>query len=222
LNLGFFPRRVDRPEILDGPDPPRQEVERSLRDLRRINFCLGGIRAYRSLIRRRAPGTRSVLDVGTGTSDLVASVRDAQLAVGLDSRIDHLLYGRRYGDRVRRVVGDGFRLPFRDSTVDVVTSGHLVHHFNPRENVAMLRECRRVARKAVIVNDTRRSVFPWLFIKVVGLLRLVGRITAHDGPVSVARGYTVDEMRTIAATTRAHRWKVERIFPFRVGLTLWK
>jgi hypothetical protein len=224
LSFSLVPRRIDRAELLDEPDAPPPDVERSLRDLRRFNAWLGGIRAYRALIRRHASQARSVLDIGTGTSDLVASLRGRSPGplIGLDFKLAHLSRGRAYHDGVLRLAGDGFRLPFRDGSVDVVTSGHLFHHFTPEQNVAMLDECLRVARVAVIVNDTRRDVVPWAFTSLLGALRLVGRITAHDAPVSVLRGYSIGEARSIAAATAAGRWRVERMLPYRIGVILWK
>jgi predicted nicotinamide N-methyase len=221
----LVPPRLDAPELLDEHDAPREDVERSLRDLRRINRWLGGIRIYRALIRRHAPQARSVLDLGTGSSDLLGSVRDRLdgRRVGLDFKIDHLLYGRAIapGDALP-VAGNAFQLPLRDRSVDVVTSSHFFHHFTPEENVAVLKEALRVARMAVIVNDTTRNRIPYLFVRFLAALGLVGRITREDAPASVLRGYTVPEARAVAMATRAHRWRVERLVPFRFGLILWK
>jgi hypothetical protein len=221
----LVPPRLDAPELLDEHDAPREDMERSLRDLRRINRWLGGIRIYRALIRRHAPQARSVLDLGTGSSDLLGSVRARMtgLRVGLDFKIDHLLYGRAIapGDALP-VAGNALQLPFRDNSVDVVTSSHFFHHFTLEENVAVLKEGLRVARMAVIVNDTTRNRIPYLFVRLLAAARLVGRITREDAPASVLRGYTVPEARAVAAGTRTHRWRVERLLPFRFGLILWK
>lgn len=216
----FTPARVPADELLDEHDAPRQDVERSLRDLRRINTYCGGIRIYRSLMRRFTP--RSVLDLGTGTSDLLESIPSVPLRIGLDFKIDHLLY-LRDGSRILRVVGDAHRLPFRDGAVDVVTSAHFFHHFAPDENVAMLEESLRVARQGVAVNDTRRHYAPLLFVLLLGALRLIGRITRVDAPASVRQGYTLAEARDIAARVRGTaRARVVRKWPYRFGLLLWK
>jgi hypothetical protein len=212
------PPRVDAPELLDEEDAPRADMERSLRDLRRFNRWCGGTAVYRRLLRRFGPFS-SVIDLGTGTSDLLASL-DRGRRIGLDFKIDHLLYGR--GDGVLRVVGDAKRLPFRDGAADVVTSAHFFHHFSPEENVAILAESMRVARRGVVVNDTRRHYVPLLFVHLLGLLRLVGRITRYDAPASVRRGYTPGEARAIAARVGARRWEVRRAWPFRFGILLWK
>jgi ubiquinone/menaquinone biosynthesis C-methylase UbiE len=212
-------RRIESHELLDEHDAPREDMERSLRDLRLINKYLGGVRIYRSLVRRFRP--RSILDIGTGTADLLESVADVRTRIGLDFKIDHLLYLRE-GSRVLRVVGDAHRLPFRDGAVDLVTSSHFFHHFSPAENGSILMESLRVSRKGVAVNDTRRHYAPLLFVLLLGALRLVGRITRFDAPASVRQGYTLGEARQIASGIAASKWKVERKMPFRYALLLWK
>ena len=222
----LVPPRLDAPELLDEHDAPREDMERSLRDLRRINRWLGGLRVYRSLVRRHAPTAQSILDLGTGTSDLPGAVRGTVRGkrIGLDFKIDHLIYGRLIGPgNAIPVAGNAFQLPLRDHSVDVVTSGHFFHHFTPEENIAILKDSLRVARIAVIVNDTTRNRIPYAFVKMLCGLGLAGRITREDAPASVMRGYTVKEARRVAMKAAGpRRWMVERLVPFRFGLVLWK
>jgi len=214
----FTPRRVEAEELLDEHDAPREDMERSLRDLRRINKYFGGVAIYRSLLRRFTP--QSVIDVGTGTSDLLESVPHVSLRIGLDFKIDHLLY-QRDGSRVRRIVGDAKRLPFRDGAVDVVTSAHFFHHFTPDENAQILGESLRIAKKGVAVNDTRRHYAPLVFVRLLALLRVVGRITRFDAPASVLRGYTTGEAQDVVRRVTP-RGEVVGKWPFRFGILLWK
>jgi SAM-dependent methyltransferase len=209
-------KRIESEELLDEHDAPRADMERSLRDLQRINKYLGGVGVYRSLVRRFAP--RSIVDVGTGTSDLLESVGHVPLRVGVDFKIDHLLY-MRDGSRVHRVVGDARRLPFRNGAVDLVTSSHFFHHFSPEENVTILGESLRIARN-VAVTDTRRHILPFLFVWLLGTLRTVGRITRLDAPASVRQGYTVQEAREVASRVHASQAKVVRKWPFRWAILL--
>lgn len=217
------PPRIDHEELLDEHDAPRADMERSLRDLRRINRWLGGISVYRRLLRRFAGNVRplKVIDVGAGTADLVASLPGHALRIGVDFKIDHLLY-LRAGSRVRRVVGDAKRLPFRNGAADVVTSAHFFHHFDAEENVTILGEGLRVATRGVVVNDTRRHYAPLLLTRALATLRLVGRITRFDAPASVLRGYTIEEARAVAERVGARRAEVVRAFPYRFGILLWK
>lgn len=214
----FTPRRIPVHELLDEHDAPREEMERSLRDLRWINNYAGGIRIYRSLVRKFAPD--SVVDLGTGTSDLLESVSQVRMRIGLDFKIEHLLYLNERSP-VHKIVGDAMRLPLRDGSVDLVTSAHFFHHFSPEENESILRESLRVAKKGVAVNDTRRHYAPLLFVLLLGALRFFGEITRYDAPASVRQGYTLAEARAIARRV-GQRWTVVRKWPYRMAILLWK
>jgi ubiquinone/menaquinone biosynthesis C-methylase UbiE len=222
----FTPKRVDAPELLDEHDAPRADMERSLRDLRRFNRYFGGAGVYRRLLRRMAPRPHdrlTIIDLGSGTTDLLDSLNAYPnlLPVGVDFKIDHLLYLRNRS-RARRVVADARRLPFRTGAADIVTSAHFFHHFTPDENAAILSEALRVARRGVIVNDTRRHYVPLLMVQTMAALRVVGRITRSDAPGSIRRGYTMAEAREIGERVPANRVETIRAWPFRFGLLLWK
>ena len=222
-------KRVDEPELLDEHDAPRADMERSLRDLRRINKYFGGRSIYRRLLRMWAgfstrpaglenPAHISIIDIGTGTSDLLEQI--GGFRVGVDFKIEHLRYFR--DATIHRVVGDALNLPFRDNAADVVTSSHFFHHFTPEQNAHILGESLRIARRGVVVNDTRRHILPLLFILLLCAIRVFGRITRSDAPGSIRRGYTVEEVEAIVARVQAARKKVVRAWPFRFGILLWK
>lgn len=214
------PPRLDKPELLDDENAPRQDVERSLRDLRRFNRWLGGIAAYRRLVERFA-NIDSILDLGAGTADLLDSVPGGVLRIALDFKIEHLLYDRRES-RACRVVANATMLPFRSASVDLVTSSHFFHHFTREQNAAILRDSLRVARRGVAVTDTQRHYLPLLFLLVLAALHLVGRITRNDAPGSIRRGYTLAEARQIAGASGASGIDMQRFFPFRFGMILRK
>ena len=224
VNFMLVPKRVDTPELLDEENAPRADVDRSLRDLRRFNRFFGGGSVYRHLLRRMAPDLRqplSIIDLATGSADVLESLPAHWIRVGVDFKIEHLLY-MRDGSRVHRVAGEALHLPFRTGAVDVVTSAHFFHHLSPEANVAMLREALRTARRGVIVNDTRRHYVPLLVTRLLAMLHLVGKITRNDAPASILRGYTLREAKEIAAKVDASRTEVVRAWPFRFGLLLWR
>lgn len=214
----FTPTRIESDEILDEQNAPREEMEQSLRELRGLTQYWGGLAIYRLLLQRFTP--RSIVDIGAGTCDLLESATDVPLRVGVDFNLAHLAY-MRDGSRVHRVVADAHHLPFRDGAVDLVTASHFFHHFSPDENAQILGESLRVAR-GVAMTDTQRHYFPLLFIQLLGKLRIIGRITALDGPASVRQGYTLDEVRELASRVPARERKFVSKWPFRWALLLWK
>jgi hypothetical protein len=214
-------KRQVTPELLDEHDAPREDMERSLRDLRRFNRWAAGTSTYLRLVRRFAPEAKTVVDLGAGTADLLDALPADVTTIAVDLNIKHLAY-ERGRSRALRVVADATRLPFRDASADIVTSSHFFHHFEPDENAAILRGALRVARIGAMASDTRRHRLPFLFTWLVGTLHLVGRITAFDAPASVARGYTASEARAVGEKTGAGRVAVVTMMPCRFGLLLWK
>lgn len=227
MALDFTPPRVATEEQLDGHDVDEREMARSLRDLRRFNGLAGGTRAYISMLSRLLPRRDAqvvVLDLGTGTSDLLAAVTrrwSRATVVGLDRNLRHLRYGRELGGPpVARIAGDALRLPFRDRSVDVVTSSHFFHHFDPAGNRAIVEESLRVARIGLAFTDTRRHYAPLLFVRLLGALRLVGPVTRCDAPASVLQGYTMREVREFARGLGSRSSEVFSLAPFRFGLVV--
>ena len=111
----------------------------------------------------------SLLDVGCGpgtvTVDLPRSVAPG-VVVGLDSAPGVLEEARAHAadaglGTVRFEVGDAYRLPFDDSSFDVVHAHQLLQHLT--DPVAALREMRRVARPGglVAVRDSDYGGFTW-------------------------------------------------------------
>lgn len=199
-------------ELLDEDAGTPQEVTRSLAELGWINRHLGGLSSWRQLLRAAGATGSTLLDVGAGRGE-VAGFLAQQLranAVQLDRRVTHL------GASGWRVAGDALRLPFGDASFDLVTCNLFLHHFHGDAARCLLAEMRRVARRAVLINDLERAWIPYLFIRLLGLR--FSRITRYDGPRSVRQAYTARELDQLA-----HAWphQVLRLSHYRVGLILW-
>lgn len=189
-------------EHLDDPAVDDALRERSLRDVRRANTVLGGSSAVLREVRRVLPALGAegtLLDVGTGLADIPAGVR----RMARDHRVHLVTYGVDEAASLARVsaglldasvCADARRLPFADASVDIVTCSQVLHHFEDAEIPAVLRELSRVARRAVIVSDLRRSWLAaagfWLVTWPLGF----HPVSRHDGFTSVLRGFTPAEL----------------------------
>ena len=195
-------------ELLDDPRAPAPSVRESLRNIARANRWLGGAAAVRYALRRVIPAglTRplSLIDVGTGAGDLPrmagrwAARRGIPLRpVGLEASGVAARLAREQG--ILCVVGDGGVLPLRDRSVDYVLLSQIAHHFSPPAIVRLFRECARVARRALIVCDLRRSrLAAWCFPLAGSALRF-DRHTIRDGVTSLERGFTVEGLTRLLA-----------------------
>lgn len=198
-------------ELLDGPLDDPAALVANLRDLARLNRLTGGIglsrRAVDALARPAGGPATNLLDVGTGGADipialLARAARDGRpLAVtATDSRAEVLAAARLACPAIDCVAGltldiaDGRGLPYPDAAFEVAHASLVIHHLEPDEAVAFLRELRRVARHGVVVNDLVRGRLAWIGTWLAVHTLATGRYTRNDGPLSVRRAYSRMEL----------------------------
>jgi hypothetical protein len=211
------------------------DVAGYLRDLARFNRYLGGasalLRPLTRLIEADFPDPRApftVLDVGTGGGDLPRALcawarkRGRRLQVlGLDRQKEILRWalGRSGGFREITFIGADARwLPCSDRGFDYVTASLFLHHFSFEEAAALLGRFASSARLAVLINDPRRALLPYLLVLLLTRLGTRSRLTRHDAPLSLLRAFTVEEMEGLARAAGLGAWRLERAFPYRLVL----
>ncbi len=206
-------------EVLDGSvDPPERAA--SLADIDRLNSWFGGYALSLRAIRRLAaevPRDRTlrVIDVGGGTAAFAVRVAEwarrsgrAVRVVVVDRDPAALGFARaavaRYPE-IMLVRGDAAALPCRERAADIVTSALTLHHLEPAQAAVGLREMAAAARIAVVVNDLLRRRLSlglvWLATRLLGC----HPISRHDGPLSVRRSYSRDELQALAEKAGARR-----------------
>jgi len=216
-------------ELLDDPRSDPVLVGRELRDIALLNALFGGTRAVvrelkSFLERRRAMGNRkremwTLLDVGTGSGDIALAARAAarQLdidlkAIGLELNPTAARIASAAG--VPTIVADGSALPLGPRSVDVVVASQVLHHLPRPVAVRWIATFDRVARRAVVLADLRRSRVAMAGVWAASVGLAMSGVTRHDAVVSLKRGYTTtefDEMlrqagvRTVARYRRGAR-----------------
>jgi len=211
-------RAVGALEHLDRPVAPADR-DASLRDIDRLNAWFGGyaltLRALDGIPHRR------IIDVGGGRGDFArrliarARRRGRPVHVVVVDRDPDLLAiaGRDAPADLSVVRADAGALPFRARSADAVTMSLTLHHLEPEAAAASLRAMRAVARRAVIVNDLLRSRLSLAVVWTATRLFRAHPISRHDGPLSVRRSYSPEELRALCARAglpaprvRRHPW----------------
>lgn len=118
---------------------------------------------------------------------------------------------------------DALWLPLADASVDVVHASCFLHHLSIDDARAAIAEMCRASRGLVIVNDLVRSRVACEAIRAVTALAVDNRLVRHDGPISVRKAFTPEELLSIAHAAsgprrEGWRWRRTRRFPYRMAL----
>ncbi|MBI2882318.1 MAG: methyltransferase domain-containing protein [Candidatus Methylomirabilis oxyfera] len=228
-----LPRLEGAAELLDRPDNSDEEIRESLRDLERLNRYFGGVRTVLVHLGRMVgePSQRSltILDIATGGADIPRAIcrwaRNRKLTVAIEAvdRGDKVLAAATEWSidfpeiRLRRV--EAPPLPYQDRSVDYVIASLFFHHLTEMEGILLLREMARVARRGLLVNDLLRSRLACLLTALATRLLSGNRLTRHDGPMSVLRGFRPQELRRMATTAGLADVQLSHHPWFRIALT---
>lgn len=219
------------PERMDAPDADPEALEESLDALDWTNRWLGGRRLVASpvlsFLRDREPGPLRLLDVGAGGGDIPADLARKMASRGWrprfvlgDLRAPILRSARRrigVGRTFRFVRLSGVALPFPDDAFDLAVSSTTLHHLERDEAVAFVGEMARVARAGWLISDLRRSRTAYAALLLLAHTLWRARpYPRRDGPVSIRRSFTREELEGVLAAAGVGPARVLRAAPFRL------
>jgi 2-polyprenyl-3-methyl-5-hydroxy-6-metoxy-1,4-benzoquinol methylase len=196
-------------EMMDRPQPVSPELERDLERIRQLNRWFGSYRLVLNFTRRWIKqGTHvRIADLATGSGDIPRLIVDYARQIGAQVEIDAL-------DRqpatleIARKLSTGYgEISYCEANIlewnpsepyDVVLCTLALHHFSDEDAVHLLRQCRQLSRKFVLVSDLRRG-----FLLKAGVYLLTAVIfrepmTRYDARLSAARAFSFSEMHTLA------------------------
>ncbi len=215
-------------EIMDDAGQTEADFDAALADLARINRMTFAttplLRFLERLVAERPGAPLSVLDVGAGGGDALRAMAawGARRGVALDLwGLDRSPWAEAHAVRqatpARWITADLFDLP-EDRRFDVVVCGLFAHHLDDATLVRFLRWLPAHAALRWLILDLHRHPIPWAAVWAGTRLLRMHPMVCHDGPISVARGFSrADWTRLIAeagvqATPRwvlPFRWAVE-------------
>lgn len=114
---------------------------------------------------------------------------------------------------------DARRLPFPDGSFDLAFSSTMLHHLAREDALAFLREMDRVADGRWLVTDLRRSRLALAAVRLLAAtLWRRNPLPRRDGPVSVRRAFTPDELRAMLARADLAGARVDGRWPVRLRI----
>jgi 2-polyprenyl-3-methyl-5-hydroxy-6-metoxy-1,4-benzoquinol methylase len=213
----LFSERLIQPELLDHADPA--EARRNLADLVRINRHFGGHSALRKTLAHvaRENETFTLLDIGAASGDTARLIQQIYPLASVTS-LDYNLVNLEQAPPPK-VIADAFLLPLKAESFDFVLCSSFLHHFRNEQVTELLRSFYAISRRALLAVDLERHVLPYWFIRATQPFYGWGRITVHDGQISVRASFQERELLRLAANAGIENAAVKRFRPaFRLGL----
>ena len=197
------------PEWMDRPQPVNTAFEAELRNLVSLNRHFGSHRLVRKFLPQWLTPPRSyrVLDFCTGAGDIPRVMVDWARAARITLKIDAvdanestLEIARRASQaypEIQFLRGNALTFETRE-TYDLVTCSLALHHFSDDDAVMLLRRCRNLSHRYVLVADLERGWPTLVGVQLLTALFYREPMTRADALTSVRRAFSFGELRALA------------------------
>jgi 2-polyprenyl-3-methyl-5-hydroxy-6-metoxy-1,4-benzoquinol methylase len=197
------------PELMDRPQPVSAELESDLHNLRQLNRFFGSYSLVRLFLRKwiQPGGTLRVLDLATGSGDIPRLIADFSRQIGVSAQIEAVDQQAATVEIARKLSGRYPEIVFRQTDVfewgeprsyDIVLCSLALHHFTEEDAVQLLRHCRELTRRFVLISDLRRGLFATIGVYLLTAILFRDRMTRYDGRASAARAFSFRELHALA------------------------
>ncbi len=197
------------PELMDRPQPVSSELEKDLRNIRQLNRFFGSHRLVLHFLRRWIkPGDHvRIVDLATGSGDIPRLIVDYAQKIGAKVEVDALDRQSATLEIARKLSGNYPEISYIDANIlewqradpyDIVLCSLALHHFSDEEAVRLLRRCRELSQKFVLVSDLRRGLLATIGVYLLTALIFREPMTRYDGRVSAARAFSFAELDDLA------------------------
>jgi SAM-dependent methyltransferase len=230
-----FSRRSTEPEWMDEAGWDFPTFEACLRDLAKVNAVTLARRPtlhFLETLRRRGRldlgRPIEIVDVGSGYGDMLGAIARWARRHGLAVR----LVGLDLNPWSAKAAADAWTeaatpywltqdvFDYRQGC-DLAISSLFTHHLGDADVVRFLAWMEASARLGWFVNDLHRHPLPFHGFRVLAWAMRWHRFVRHDGPVSIARAFTVDDWGAYLSQAGLTEPDVELgwRFPFRICVT---
>jgi 2-polyprenyl-3-methyl-5-hydroxy-6-metoxy-1,4-benzoquinol methylase len=202
-----------------------QDLYLNLDELHLINKRLGGYSVSKkglTKIAKKKKSVKNILDVGFGGGhsilELSSHSNDQLFFYGVDLKQECVDYAERTLSKVTRksLMCNDYKNLEADllKNIDVIHCSLFLHHLSNEEIVEFFQRAKR-HDCTVLVNDLHRNWFAYYSIKLITALFSTSRLVKHDAAVSVARGFTKQELVKLVEQAGYKNYTVKWCWAFR-------
>jgi 2-polyprenyl-3-methyl-5-hydroxy-6-metoxy-1,4-benzoquinol methylase len=196
-------------EMMDRPQPVSSELERDLQRIRQLNRYFGSYSLILKFIGRwvKPRGRVRVVDLATGSGDIPRVIVDHARKIGTKIEIDALDRQPATLAIARKLSADYPEISYIEANIleweseeyyDIVLCSLALHHFSDRDAVRVLRCCRELSAKFVLVSDLCRGWVATFGTYLLTSLIFREPMTRYDARMSAARAFSRQEMSHLA------------------------
>jgi len=197
------------PELMDRPQPVTPELVSDLRNIRQLNRYFGSYALIEHFLRRWIPPAAQlrVLDLATGSGDIPRLVIDHARRVRATVTVDAIDQQESTVKIARDLSASYPEIDFKTGDVltfndgaryDIVLCSLALHHFGDDAAVQLLKRCRELSRRYVLVSDLRRGLLATIGAYLLTAFIFRDPMTRTDARLSAARAFSFREFRSLA------------------------
>ena len=197
-------------EMMDRPQPVSPELERDLERIRQLNRWFGSYRLVLHFMNRWIkPGAARmrIIDLATGSGDIPRLIVDYARKIRANVEIDALDQQPATLEIARRLsigypeislVEANILERQANSPYDIVLNSLALHHFSEEDAIRLLRQCRELSRRFVLVSDLRRGFLATAGVYLLTALIFREPMTRYDARLSAKRAFSFTELDDLA------------------------
>ncbi len=221
-----FSKRSYQKELLDEDEIPFADIKQNMKELDFINKWLGGhkitVDAFKHLSEEK--NKISICEIGCGGGDNLAAIykwcRKKKIDInitGIDIKKECIDYAKNRNalpDNVNWITSDYKKVSF-NTKPDIVFSSLFCHHFTDAELIFQINWMRQNTRVGFFINDLHRSFLAYYSIRFLTRFFSQSYLVKNDAPLSVARGFTRSELKSLCNKASAEQAAVSWKWAFR-------
>lgn len=212
-------------ELLDSDNIPFNDIKKNMLELGVINTWLGGhkitIAATNKLLKHQKEIT--ICEIGCGGGDnLLAIAKNLSKNfsvkfIGIDIKQECIDFAKqnlcnKYN--IEWIVSDYKAISFKQKP-DIIFSSLFCHHFSEEQLIVQLKWMKENSVVGFFINDLHRHPFAYYSIKLITSIFSKSYLVKNDAPLSVARGFTKKEWKTILSAAGINNYNLKWKWAFR-------
>ncbi|MCY2687038.1 methyltransferase domain-containing protein [Salinimicrobium sp. TH3] len=229
--------RSNQKEIMDDLDMQGEELEKTLKDLDKVNLWLGGnkitVEGVEKLL-KSCCYTRPIriIDVGCGNGSILKEVADFGRKtgekfelMGIDANQNAMAIAEENLAAYPEVTFKGmdvFSEEFRTLEADIILCTLTLHHFNDEHIKKLMKTFTQKAGLGIVINDLKRSRAAYYLFKAFCAAFGIREINRKDGLTSILRSFKKKELENFGKGLQASRQEINSKWAFRYQWILYK